>query len=535
MLQPPSPTWQVSYLRVRFFGNLWKNPPYEGGVMLKGRSACFKALTDLTLTAQRLNIRLPEVIQNPLRAILAKWAMSTGQGIEDWSVPLIAGRALTPDSASSTTEAWMSGLDSAPLITDLSDAAPTTQPMTGLRCLLVTAALDAGGMDEVVVFLARRFPRHGIRTAVLHASVEGTPDGIPTGRLGRLLLEHGVETVELAGADGAAWLKVWRPDVISAHGAPPWVLDAATRLSIPYIDTLHGMHSHFGVDWAIESERSRRLTGIVAVSDLVRRQYLEGNPVFPPERIVTIPNGVDDERRISGDRERIRKFLGIQDEYLFVSLARHCLQKNTYGLVAAFDELAALHPEAHLLIAGRPDDLAYFSQLLQLRSRLACRDRIHLRDHTPNPAQLLAAADGFVLDSFFEGWSLASMEALYAGIPVVLSQVGGAREQVGDGNGRGYVIPNPLGDPLLVDWQTMRKVRFARQVNREALVAAMSSLITNRVFWRDRRQQLIDESATRFHPEMCLHKHAQVLTAAAHGAPLQYGDALLRTEEFSHV
>ena len=49
-----------------------------------------------------------------------------------------------------------------------------------------------------------------------------------------------------------------------------------------------------------------------------------------------------------------------------------------------------------------------------------------------HPPHLLAAADGFVLDSFFEGWSLASMEALFAGVPMVLSEVGGAREQIGD-------------------------------------------------------------------------------------------------------
>lgn len=498
--------------------------------MLKEWSAHLNTFTDLALTAQRLNIRLPEVIKDPLRAMLSRWVKGAGQSLEDWSVPLITGR-LELDLAESKTEACISKIDSASVVTNLRDVADSVkQPMDGLRCLLVTAALDAGGMDEVVVFLARRLPRHGIRTAVLHASTEGSPDGIPTGRLGQLLLEHEVETVELSGDDGFKWLMAWQPDVISAHGAPPWVLDAATKLSIPYIDTLHGMHSHFGVDWVMESKRSQRLTGIVAVSELVRLQYLDGNPMFPPERIVTIPNGVDNERRVLGNREQIREVLGIRDEYLFVSLARHCLQKNTYGLVAAFEDLAAIHPEAHLLIAGRPDDLAYFSQLLCLRSRLSCRDRIHLRDHTQNPAQLLAAADGFVLNSFFEGWSLASMEALYAGIPVVLSEVGGAREQIGDGEDLGYMIPNPLGDPLRVDWQTMREARYLHQKNREALVVAMSSLITNRATFLNRRQMLIDKAVIRFHPDVCLHNHAQVLTAAVRNEPLPLYNGALQGE-----
>jgi len=368
-------------------------------------------------------------------------------------------------------------------------------------------------MEEVVVFLARRLPQYGIRTAVLHASERGSCGGVPTGRLGKFLSSHGVETAELDSRAGARWLEALRPDVISAHDPPVWVLEAAERLSIPYVDTLHGMHSLFEREPTVEASRGQKLAMIVAVSELQRRQYLDLNPSFPPDRIITIPNAVDDWRRVYVDRERARAKWGIGDEYVFVSLARYCLQKNTYGLVAAFDGVASRHPNAHLLIVGRPDDPVYFNQVARLRARLACRDRIHLRDHYANPAELLALADGFVLDSFFEGWSLASMEALHAGVPVVLSEVGGACEQVGRNGERGYVVPNPLGDPFRVNWATMRDVRYASQTNREILVDAMCALISNRSQWFANRQNLIRESAGRFHPDACLRSHAQVLGA----------------------
>ncbi len=45
----------------------------------------------------------------------------------------------------------------------------------------------------------------------------------------------------------------------------------------------------------------------------------------------------------------------------------------------------------------------------------------------------------------------------------------------------------------------------------------MSSLITDRASWLDRRQRLISESAVRFHTDVCLRSHAQVLMAAVHG------------------
>lgn len=466
-----------------------------------GRS--LNTFRNLVLEMQRWNIGLPRFIRGPLRELLIKLSkapVAGREGIEDWTLPLIAGRPVTAH--------------------DIADAPTTEFPVKNgrrvaeLRCLLVTSSLDVGGMEDVVVFLARRLPFHGVHTAVLHASAQGTSDGVPRGRHGRLLISHGIEAVEYDAVSGARWLEDWKPDVISAHDAPDWVMEAAARLGIPYVETLHGMHSLFNTSPIREAGRSDGIARIIAVSDLVRRQYLDINPAFPPERIMTIPNGVDDWRRIAGDRDEVRARWGIQDEYVFISLARHCLQKNAYGLIAAFEDVAARSPEAHLVIAGRPDDAVYFNQLLHLRSTLRCRDRIRLRDHTHHPAELLTLADGFVLDSFFEGWSLASMEALHAGIPVVLSDVGGAREQIGAGEARGYLVPNPLGDPLCVNWKTIRAARYARQVNREALVAAMGSLIDERTQRLASRERLIQESSARFHPDVCLRKHAQVLADA---------------------
>ncbi|MGZ5010104.1 MAG: glycosyltransferase [Methylobacter sp.] len=476
------------------------------------------------LAAQRLNIRLPKAVTGLIRSILARLAKyeTVEQCIEDWSTPLIVRREQVFDQNTETNQESDDRYSMAggPLhesyrasLTDVNGREVTPK----LRCLLVTSSLDVGGMDEVVVFLARGLPRHGVGTAVLHASTNGTLDGVPTGRLGRLLLEHGVETVELAGADGAKWLKAWQPDVISAHDSPSWVLEAATKLAIPYVDTLHGQMSLFEKDQATEVMRARGLAGIVAVGDMIRRQYLDLNPTFSLERIITIPNCVDHWRRTPVNRDWARARWGVRDEYVFVSLGRHCLQKNAYGLVAGFADVAARHPEAHLVIAGRVDDATYFAQVQRLRDSLACRDRIHLRDHFSDPAELLALADGFVLNSFFEAGPLVSMEALHAGVPVVISEVGEARDQVGDGGKRGHVIPNPIGDPLRVDWETIRDARYARQINREALVAAMSSLIVNRASWLDARERLMSESATRFHPDMCLRSYAQVLTAAANG------------------
>jgi glycosyltransferase involved in cell wall biosynthesis len=391
-----------------------------------------------------------------------------------------------------------------------------------LRCLIVSSDLDVGGMIEVVAFLARRLPEFGMHTAVLQALPGKPASGLSLGRTGRALQSMGVEVHQAGELDGPGWVTRWKPDVISAHYAPDWVLPAAQGDGTPYIDYLHNMDVLMWADWDVEAARSAHLAGIVAGSDLIRQRYLAGNPGFPPAGISTIRYGVESARFARGDRALARERLGLTDEYVFVSLARHCTQKNTYGLVAAFAELARRRPEAHLVIAGKLDDeyVRYYRQVLRLREGLSCRDRIHLRDHCPEPAELLAAADGFLLDSFYEGSPLASMEALCAGVPVVVSEVGDARAQIGDDPARGFLVPNPLGDPLRVELEATGAALYRTQANRDELVAAMDRLIADRKRYLSDRDRLAAQSAERFSADASIAGHAAALrTAVTAGRP----------------
>jgi glycosyltransferase involved in cell wall biosynthesis len=443
--------------------------------------------------------------------------------IDDWSAPLVTAQAGSAQEMNA-----LAGPPGAAGGTPAAEPGPSLDAISGnddgpaLRCLLATPRLDAGGVEEVIAFLARRLPSFGLQTSVLCATSDEVAASQPTGRIARMLQSSGVEVHEVGANQALDWIQRRRPDVISSHGAPAWVFDIAKRAGIPYVDNLHSMNGVIGRDWRWHSQaaRSGRLAAVVAVSELLRRQQLAVNPDFPPDRIVTIPNGVDDERRMRGNRDAARNWLGLTDEYLFVSLARHCMQKNTYGLITAFGELARRRPEAHLVIAGRIDEPRYYRRVLRLRDSMPCRDRIHLRDHVAAPAQLLAAADGFVLDSFFEGWPLASMEALFAGVPVVITDVSGAREQIGDDSARGYVTANPLGDPVGVDWASAAAAQYHAHANHEEFAAAMGRLVSDRDDYLCNRKQLAAESALRFSSAKWVERHNAVLRAAANGAAL---------------
>lgn len=461
------------------------------------------------LVAQRNSALVPTRVRRLMPGLLSRAIAANVATVDDWSRPLVHGSDAPPVQWPEPSYAEA-----------LPAAAGALRRHSGeeIRCLIATETLDAGGMDEVVAFLARGLPLFGLHVAVLHTP---TNRSSMLGRLGRVLREEGLEVVDLNRENCATWIHNWRPDVLSVHGAPEWLLEAAAACSVPTIETLHGMHNQFNAAASEVARRREMLAGLVSVSEMVRQQYLAIDDQCDPDSVVTIPNGVLAQRQQSMPRKQARELLGLSDEYLFVSLSRHCLQKNTYGLASAFSRVAETVPDAHLLICGRPDDTAYAGQVASLKDNTRHGDRLHLRDHSPHPGVLLSAADGFVLDSFFEGWALSSMEALIAGIPIIVSEVGGAREQLEGRPEWGLLVSNPMGNPLDVDWESMTAARFQRQSNHDELVEAMVS------FSRDRRRDVsgrsfASDAAERFDGDLCLRRHAAVLKAAAAGEPIAF-------------
>lgn len=437
---------------------------------------------------------------------------------EDWRLPLVAGRTAADLESLRPVPACGTAVVTRPRRWPV--ASPPLRGPT-IRCAVATGVLDVGGAGEVASFIARHLPRYGFETVVIHSGAKLPGQAGPGGRLLAALTEAGVATAELTPETADGWFGSYRPQVVHGNYAPNWMLDAAASAGAAWVEMLHGMHLFLSPDaWPPERVRAGAIAAQVAVSDLVRRQYLAGNPLFPADRLVTIPNSVEPTRYAPVDRAAARAALGLGDEFLFVSTARYCLQKNTFGLVAAFLEAARRRPSAHLLVAGRPDDPLYFEHVRLLAEREDRRGRVHLRGHCGNVPALLAAADGFVLDSFFEGWPLAPMEAMAAGVPVIMSDVGGAREQLGWAGDRGHLVPNPGGEPELVDWARMGDLRLRPQPNRAELAGAMVSVVDRREYWAASRARLRETAAQMFPPELSARRHAEVLRSVVRGEPL---------------
>ena len=107
------------------------------------------------------------------------------------------------------------------------------------------------------------------------------------------------------------------------------------------------------------------------------------------------------------------------------------------GLLVLVDALARLPRDRwRLTVVGSLEmDRAYVRRVRRRVARLGLEDRVRLVGAVPNRevAAHLADGDVLVVPSSFEGLAIAYLEAMRAGLPVIASTAGGAREVVDDG------------------------------------------------------------------------------------------------------
>jgi glycosyltransferase involved in cell wall biosynthesis len=372
-------------------------------------------------------------------------------------------------------------------------------------CALVTETLDVGGVEAVVGMLALELPRLGIACSVV--TLHG-------GRQAEILRGAGVRVAVVDDAAGlSAALVEIGPDVVQVHTATPPMIDVLIAAGVPLVPVVHNVELYRGAPaWEATTELSRSASVTIAVSDAVRRDHL-GHVEDRGRGLVTvIPNGapravVESAPPRSVARAHLAAALkvDVSDDVIVVSLARYDIQKNPVGLVDAFLVAASRDRRLRLVMAGETGDWLEFRRADELRLSHPGADRVHLLGES-DAGTLLAAADIFALNSYFEGWPVAVTEARTLGLPVVMSDVGGAHELVGVDASAGIVVANPSGSIL-----TPRTVaRARRRLHQPSRSAFADALVAQAAAGPDRATSV--RAGTR---EQMVASHADVLLRVA--------------------
>lgn len=153
----------------------------------------------------------------------------------------------------------------------------------------------------------------------------------------------------------------------------------------------------------------------------------------PPHKTVVIPSGVDLSRfNLKVDGSSMLKRLGVKGEPLVATAIRLVKRKGPGYLVAAFAKVLKVVPNAKLVIAGwGPEAKNLQAQIKEL----GLEKSVVMVGAFPREkvAELMAAADVFVVPSTIEAFGRAVLEAAAIGTPVVCPRAGGMPETIVDG------------------------------------------------------------------------------------------------------
>ncbi len=302
-----------------------------------------------------------------------------------------------------------------------------------MRIAQVSAAMDIGGAERMLVDLAQSHARAGFEIAIM----------APPGLLDCDWAQAGIERFRFAPADrnpidliraarsvGAA-VRAFGPDVIHAHNVKATVFALASartaRRKIPVLATFHGVPAR--QMWA--AAQILRLADItVAVSDGLKESLVSNG--LRPDRVEVVYNGVAPGPELSTTvRSEYDRELG-SDGSVVAAVGRLAAQKAHDRFLAAAAIVLQSRPSTTFLVVG---DGRLRNDLREQAAQLGISNAVRFTGARADARQLIARADLLVFSSNWEGLSVAALEALAAGTPVVSTDVAGMRELLGSGAG----------------------------------------------------------------------------------------------------
>jgi glycosyltransferase involved in cell wall biosynthesis len=335
--------------------------------------------------------------------------------------------------------------------------------------LFVTSSLDVGGTEKhlasisgvlrargwsIAVYctggegpFAEVLRRDGISVIVPPRPVRSRPGTLPGGRAVRLpLAVFHLMRVLLKGR--FAIVHFFLPEAYIV-GAPLAFLVRAQVLVMSR-RSLNNYQENFPIGGLVERRLHSLMTAVLANSRSVAKQ-LEGEGVAAP-RIGLIYNGVDETGVGSAPPTQVRAMLGLEDTALVLVIVANLIPyKGHLDLIEALGRIVGrMPPDWRLLAVGRDEGVGPAIQ--SQAHALGIAGHVSLLGIRSDIPDLLRASDIGLLASHQEGFSNAIIEGMHAGLPMIVTDVGGNAEAVVDGE-TGLVVaprdPAALAEAIL--------------------------------------------------------------------------------------
>lgn len=329
-----------------------------------------------------------------------------------------------------------------------------------MNLLYVIDSLAPYGAEQSLVGLTRAYRAAGLRVDVAYVEAEASL---------REPLEASGASVFWVGAEGRGAIAVTRrlarliaerrPDLVhtTLYRADLVGRMAASVARVPVVSSLvsDGYGPTHRSDpsirrWKLEVARivdsttARAVRRFHALTNhvarvMARRLHISGT------RIDVVPRARDPIAlgvRTADRRARVRRALGVRDEFVVLAVARQEYTKGLDVLLRAMRGASASFPDVRLLVAGRGGQQTPL--LRELTDCLGLRDSATFLGPRGDVPDLLAAADVLALPSRAEGFAGTLVEAMALEAPIVASDLPAIREVVGGGDSSILVPPDDV-------------------------------------------------------------------------------------------
>ena len=232
-------------------------------------------------------------------------------------------------------------------------------------------------------------------------------------------------------------------DVIHAHD---WLVTYAAKslknaYDIPIVATIHATEA--GRNSGIHDETQRYINDTEwlltyeATEVIVNSNYMKNEIQrlfgLPFDKINVIPNGINLSNFTGIERDYdFRRQYAMDNEKIILYVGRLVYEKGVQHLIAAMPKILLNYHDAKLIIAGRG---GMMDELRAEASNLGLNDKIYFTGYlnSKQVQKMYKCADVAVFPSTYEPFGIVALEAMLAGVPTVVSDVGGLDEIVTHG------------------------------------------------------------------------------------------------------
>jgi glycosyltransferase involved in cell wall biosynthesis len=211
-----------------------------------------------------------------------------------------------------------------------------------------------------------------------------------------------------------------------------------------------------------------------------QQQYYKNSYFFNPPNQEVIYNGINTDHFKTSETNRLvdkRKEMNISDNGEIISLVASIRkEKGHKDAIHALFLLRGNYPNrknTHLVFVGDGES-SYVRELKEMVANKGLNEFVHFEGNQKDVRPYYEVSNLFTLTSYsVETFSIAALEAMSMGLPLSLTNVGGAAEMVTEGKNGALSIPkNPLS--IAESWNKILEMNLQRDNIRQIVIEKFS-------------------------------------------------------------